>query len=55
MNTEIPTTMRAAVMRHQRIVEDQMAVPVPGRGQALVKTLACDICGSDLHMLRHGP
>ena len=31
-----------------------MAVPVPGRGQARVKTLACGICGSDLHMVRHG-
>ena len=47
--------MRAAVMRQQRIVVDQMAVPVPGCGQALVKTLACGICGSDLYMLRHGP
>ena len=28
--------------------------PVPGAGQALVRTLACGICGSDLHMLKHG-
>lgn len=28
--------------------------PVPGSGQALVRTLACGICGSDLHMLKHG-
>lgn len=51
----VPATMRAAVMRRQQIVVDQMAVPEPGPGQVLVKTLACGICGSDLHMLRHGP
>ena len=51
----MPATMRAAVMRQQRIVVDQMAVPEPGPGQVLVKTLARGICGSDLHMLRHGP
>jgi threonine dehydrogenase-like Zn-dependent dehydrogenase len=28
--------------------------PVPGPGQVLTKVLACGICGSDLHMLRHG-
>ena len=47
--------MRAAIMRQQRIVVDQLAAPVPDAGQVLVKTLACGICGSDLHMLRHGP
>ncbi len=55
MNIAMPATMRAAVMRRRRIVVDQMAVPEPGPGQVLVKTLACGICGSDLHMLRHGP
>lgn len=47
--------MRAAIMRQRRIVVDQLAVPEPGSGQVLVKTPACGICGSDLHMLRHGP
>ena len=28
--------------------------PVPGSGQVLVRTRACGICGSDLHMLKHG-
>jgi len=28
--------------------------PVPASGQVLVRTLACGICGSDLHMLKHG-
>jgi threonine dehydrogenase-like Zn-dependent dehydrogenase len=44
--------MRAAVMRDRRIVVDDVAEPVPGPGQVLVKTLACGICGSDLHMLK---
>jgi threonine dehydrogenase-like Zn-dependent dehydrogenase len=46
--------MRAAVMRAGRIVADEIAEPVPGPGQVLVKTLACGICGSDLHALKHG-
>lgn len=45
--------MRAAVMREHRIVVDDVPEPVPGPGQVLVKTLACGICGSDLHALRH--
>jgi threonine dehydrogenase-like Zn-dependent dehydrogenase len=45
--------MRAAVMREHRIVVDQVADPVPGPGEVLVRTLACGICGSDLHALRH--
>ena len=32
----------------------EVADPVPGAGQVLTKVLACGICGSDLHMLRHG-
>lgn len=55
VNTTVPANMRAAIMRQQRIVVDQLAVPAPGAGQVLVKTLAGGICGSDLHMLRHGP
>ena len=27
--------------------------PKPGPGEVLVKTLACGICGSDLHALKH--
>jgi threonine dehydrogenase-like Zn-dependent dehydrogenase len=45
--------MRAAVMRRQQLVVDDVPEPVPGPGQVLVKTLACGICGSDLHALRH--
>ena len=46
--------MRAAVMRNRQIVVDDVPEPVPGPGQVLVRTLACGICGSDLHMLKHG-
>jgi len=45
--------MRAAVMRNQRLVTADLPRPDPGPGEVLVKTLACGICGSDLHALRH--
>ncbi len=45
--------MRAAVMRGGEIVADTLPDPEPGAGQVLVRTLACGICGSDLHALRH--
>lgn len=45
--------MRAAVMRKQQIVVDTVPDPVPGPGEVLVRTLACGICGSDLHALQH--
>ena len=45
--------MRAAVMREGRLEVDEVPDPVPGAGQLLVRTLACGICGSDLHTLTH--
>jgi threonine dehydrogenase-like Zn-dependent dehydrogenase len=45
--------MRAAVMRERRLVVDEVPDPVPGPGQVLARTLACGICGSDLHALQH--
>lgn len=45
--------MRAAVMRDSTIVVDDLPEPTPGPGEVLVKTLACGICGSDLHALKH--
>lgn len=45
--------MRAAVMRDRRLVVDTVPDPEPGAGEALVRTLGCGICGSDLHALRH--
>jgi len=45
---------RAVVMRHRKLVIDEIDVPSPGPGQVLVETLASGICGSDLHFLQHG-
>jgi threonine dehydrogenase-like Zn-dependent dehydrogenase len=45
--------MRAAIFRNGEIIADQLPEPLPGAGQVLVKTLACGICGSDLHARRH--
>ena len=43
--------MRAAVMREAQLVVDTVPDPEPGPGEMLVRTLACGICGSDLHAL----
>jgi threonine dehydrogenase-like Zn-dependent dehydrogenase len=45
--------MRATVMRNKRLVAADLPRPEPGPGEVMVKTLACGICGSDLHALRH--
>lgn len=45
--------MRAVVRRNKQLVCDEIPELVPGEGQVLVKTLACGICGSDLHALHH--
>ncbi len=45
--------MRATVMRNKKLVVADIAVPAPGPGEVLVKTLACGICGSDLHALKY--
>jgi threonine dehydrogenase-like Zn-dependent dehydrogenase len=45
--------MRAAIFRNSEIVVDRLPEPKPGAGQVLVKTLACGICGSDLHARKH--
>jgi threonine dehydrogenase-like Zn-dependent dehydrogenase len=47
--------MRAAIMRGGGLVVDTLSDPVPGPGEVLVRTLACGICGSDLHALKHAP
>src|SRR5262245_2889152 len=48
----ITPPMRAAVMRKSELVVDTVPDPEPGPGEAIVKTLACGICGSDLHALK---
>ena len=45
--------MRAAVMLDHKLTIEDIPVPEPGPGEVLVKTLACGICGSDLHALKH--
>lgn len=45
--------MRAVIANDQTLRVDDWPDPVPEEGQVLVKTLACGICGSDLHMLKH--
>src|SRR6202140_4651559 len=45
--------MRAAIFRNGEIVVDTLPEPKPGAGAVLVKTLACGICGSDLHARKH--
>jgi len=45
--------MKAVVMRDKQLRVESLATPVPGVGEVLVKTLACGICGSDLHMFHH--
>src|SRR5438046_5453477 len=47
--------MRAAVMQNARLLVDTLPEPVPGPGEVLVRTLACGICGSDLHALQPAP
>src|SRR5262249_30996667 len=47
--------MRAAVLRSGAvIVRDDVPDPHPGFGQVLARVVACSICGSDLHFVKHG-
>jgi len=45
--------MRAALMQEGRIWVDTIPDPEPGPGEVLVKSIACGICGSDLHAAQH--
>jgi 2-desacetyl-2-hydroxyethyl bacteriochlorophyllide A dehydrogenase len=45
--------MRATVMRDGGLVVTEVPDPRPGPGNMLVETIACGICGSDLHTLKH--
>ena len=44
-------TMKAAVVRAfgQPLVIEDVPVPVPDRGEILVKVKACGVCHTDLH------
>ncbi len=43
------STMRRVVVHPGRIAVEAAEVPEPGPGEALVRTLAAGVCGSDLH------
>jgi threonine dehydrogenase-like Zn-dependent dehydrogenase len=45
--------MKAAIARNGQMIVAEMEDPVPGPGQILAETIACGICGSDLHALRY--
>ena len=45
--------MRAALMERGRIRVEDVPDPVPAEGEVVVKSVACGICGSDLHAARH--
>lgn len=46
--------MKGVIRRDGRLIYDErIDDPTPASGQVLVRTLACGICGSDLHALDH--
>jgi threonine dehydrogenase-like Zn-dependent dehydrogenase len=47
--------MRAAVLRGgQMVLRENVPEPTPRQRQVLVAVKACGICGSDLHLAKHG-
>ena len=46
--------MKAAYIENGRILVGEMPDPVPGQGQALVRTHSCGMCASDAHFLKSG-
>jgi threonine dehydrogenase-like Zn-dependent dehydrogenase len=47
--------MKAAYLQKGRIQVGEVPDPVPSQGQALVRTLSCGLCASDVHFLHAGP
>ena len=48
--SQIPTRMRRVIVPSPGVVEvDEVDVPVPGAGEALVRSLVSGVCGSDTH------
>lgn len=45
--------MRAVLMEKGKLWVENIETPQPGRGEVLVSTKACGICGSDLHAAKH--
>ncbi len=49
------TTMRAVrVNENHRIEVTEITVPVPAAEEVIVAPVCCGICGTDLHIVRHG-
>jgi threonine dehydrogenase-like Zn-dependent dehydrogenase len=46
--------MKAVVLRQSALTVEDLPELTPGAGQVLARTVACGICGSDLHFLHHG-
>jgi propanol-preferring alcohol dehydrogenase len=47
------TKMRAAVLRQlkTKLKIERLSIPEPGRGEILIKVVACGVCHSDLHAI----
>ena len=45
--------MRAVTMERGELTRVELPDPVPGKGEVLVRSIACGICGSDLHATRY--
>ncbi len=45
--------MKAVTMERGKLIQVELPDPVPGKGEVLVRSLACGICGSDLHATRY--
>lgn len=46
--------MKAAYVENGRVLVGDMPDPIPGKGQALVRTHSCGLCASDQHFLKAG-
>lgn len=46
--------MRAVLLQDGKLQVEEIATPVPGAGEVLVKVLACGICGTDKSCAIHG-
>lgn len=46
--------MKAAYILNSQVHVGEIADPVPGKGQAIVRTHSCGLCASDAHFLRAG-
>jgi len=46
--------MKAAYLQNHRIHVGELPDPVPGKGQALVRTCRCGLCASDAHFVHLG-